>query len=688
MQIEFEGQTYEFPDDATDDEIAAALETAAPAQSAGPVSTLTDTALAVPSGLARGAAETAMLPVSLSRMGQDAAGWLYDKAESGVRSLVGADPVSDADRAKRDEFEASLPSTQLNDLIFGAQDKVRGAMDSVLYEPKTTPGKFAGTIAEFAAPGGLPSKAARNAPGVVEKAGRYAEDVVGNVVAPAILSEGAGQLAEGTDYEGAARLAGAVGGNVATAGARAYNAPEAIVRRATGDVSDAQWQRARDLQNNPTGIRLTGPEAIAQATDGATALPNVQRYVEGSVDGRARTAPFFADRPGQVDAATGGVLDLIAPQAADPFTLGPRAANAAGEVVDGVRQDINAQTRPLYQAAEPQVIPDAEFAPIQADPRFQAGLQRLRDNPELAPEYANLPDNSVGVVDAVTKDLFARGEAMAERANPLYGPELGARSTNSATAARETASRSSPEYAQALAEQEALRASQLDPVQQGPVGKVAAAKDTAGAGNAILPQNPMTGSGPATEDAVRRLIAQDEPTTRGVVRQNLGDRYQKAATETQEGSREFAGAKFHKDVAGNEAKQEVLDAVLRAIPNGPTNEAAQLLDVLRATGRRKQIGSATSFNDSIADELTAMNGRGQAAATIGSAGLNIPTQLNDWLKRTGQRKSLGALADLFTDPQSVDLLRNAANRGIDINLGEAVMRSLAEAPLALDQGRP
>lgn len=682
MQIEFEGQQYEFPDDATDDEIAAALETAAPAPAAAQPSVGFDVAAAVPSGLARGAVETAMSPVTIGRLAEQGAGWLFDKGEAGVRGLIGAEPV---DQAARDKLDEGRWSTQLGELLFGAQDAVRGVMDDTLYEPQTRPGKFAGAVAEFAAPGAYPSRAARLAPDIATRAARYGEDFVGNVVAPAVLSEGAGQLAEGTALEGPARVAGAVLGNVGTAGARAYSAPESIVRRATGDMTDADWQRAIALQNNQTGVRLTGPEAIAQARGGATALPSVQRYVEGSVDGRARTAPFFAARPGQVDAAVGNVLDAVGPQAADPFTLGPRAAAAGDDVINGVRQDINAQTRPLYQAAEPQIIPDPEFAPIAADPRFQAGLERLRNNPEIAPEYANLPDNSVGVVDAVTKDMFARGEAMAERANPLYGPELGMRNTGSAANARNVASRTSPEYAQALGEQDMLRETILGPVEQGPVGKVAAAKDTAGAGNALLPQNPMTGAGPATADAARRLVAEDADTIQALVRQNLGDRYQKATTETQNIGTDFAGAKFHKDVAGNAARHETLNAVLGALPNAPTALADEVLEILQATGRRMPQNSATSFNDSIAGDISAMNGRGQVGAAIASGGLSIPVRVADWARRTGHRNSVSALADMFTDPNSVEQIRNAANRAPRVNAGEALIRTLLQSGVIQDE---
>ncbi|MET3597776.1 hypothetical protein ABID26_007202 [Mesorhizobium shonense] len=170
-------------------------------------------------------------------------------------------------------------------------------MDAVLHKPETTPGKHAGAVGEFLAPGGLPSKAARAATTGRELVRHVAEDMLGNVVMPAVASEAAGQATEGTPYEGPSRLLGALLGNVGTAAGRAYNAPESVVRRATSEMTDADWRRALGLQNNTTGVRLTGPEAIARATNGASALPNLLRVVAGSVDGRARTAPFFAARP-------------------------------------------------------------------------------------------------------------------------------------------------------------------------------------------------------------------------------------------------------------------------------------------------------------------------------------------------------------------------------------------------------
>jgi hypothetical protein len=421
---------------------------------------------------------------------------------------------------------------------------------------------------------------------------------------------------------------------------------------------------------------LSGPEAIAEATNGASALPDVLRVVEGSVTGRQKTAPFFAARPGQVDTAVGDVLDKIAPQSPQPSTLGPRAAQAAGAVVNDVRQGINAQTKPLYQAAETKTLSPQDFAPIAADPRFQAALKRLRGNSELAPDYAALPDNSIAVVDAVTKDMAARGEALSNSANSLYGPELAGKSTAGAQNARTIARGASPEYDQALTQQESLRRTQLEPVEQGPVGRVAAAGTTEGAGNAILPQNPLTGSAGETADAVTRLVAKDPEAVTGLIRQRLADIYSKASTTTRENNREFGGANFNKAVAGNPARRDVLDAVLNSIPGGQAAAAApELLDVLAATGRRSGVGSRTAFNTAINAELGTASPVGRAVDIARTLGSSFLTQAGDAARRATLRGSLGDLADLFTDPRSVDLLRQSVLRGAPTVWPEALRRT-------------
>lgn len=110
------------------------------------------------------------------------------------------------------------------------------AIDSVIpgepWQPQTTAGEYARTIGEFTPGALLPAGAPRAATmlGRVAPVTRTARAVV-----PAVASESAGQLTEGTSFEVPARIAGALIGGVGTelsvgaAAARSARTPTAIV---------------------------------------------------------------------------------------------------------------------------------------------------------------------------------------------------------------------------------------------------------------------------------------------------------------------------------------------------------------------------------------------------------------------------------------------------------------------------
>ncbi|CDX45650.1 hypothetical protein MPLDJ20_70244 [Mesorhizobium plurifarium] len=61
---------------------------------------------------------------------------------------------------------------------------------------------------------------------------------------------------------------------------------------------------------------------------------------------------------------------------------------------------------------------------------------------------------------------------------------------------------------------------------------------------------------------------------------------------------------------------------------------------------------------------------------------SLSTSVNgagDAVKRAALRSNLRALADMFIHPQSVELIRNANNRGARIGIADALGRSAAEA---------
>lgn len=638
-----------------------------------------DVAKQLPTGVARGVAETLMLPVTINRAAKAGADWLFNKGESAVRSMVGAEPLTEEMIAKRKATLDNSPAGALDRLIYGAQDSARGTMDAALPKPETTAGEYARTVGEFAAPGVLGK-------------GTLVEKLIGNTLVPALVSETAGQATKGTAAEPWARAIGGVGGNVAVAAKRAHqSAVPRAVNDAVSGVTPEQFDQARELVRRSAdelNIGLTAPEAIQQATGGATKLGDLQRVVEGSLRGGNKMNTFMAERPGQTRMATDAVIDGIAPPSTAPSTIGPRASEAASAVLDDANAAVNRTTRPLYQAAEGQTLDPAAFATIQADPAFQAALRDLRSNEILGPLYAHLPDDAVGVIDAVTKRMYALGESAGNSASGGFNPQTASVLNTGAREAREAARTAVPEYDQALTLQADARRNVLQPLEQGPVGAVAGTQNTHEAGLALLPQQTMRGQEGELADATRRLVGQDADTTGQLVAQRLRDQYDQSAGALVGGQNQFGGAKFARDIAGTPQREANLNAVVGALPAGAEVDPSMqlLLQALRATGQRKPIGSQTSFNTAIQNDLGTGTAPWRIADAVRSGGLTIPSNVKDAAQRAWLGRNTERLADMFTDPQGVDAIEMLSIMGQDKPFMDALMRSLGQAPLAQNPG--
>jgi hypothetical protein len=832
-----------------------------------------------------------MLPATIKRAGDAGADYL-------VRAIMGTSPE---EAAKIDAARSAGPAGQIDSVVSGAQDAVRGVMDDNLHRPETTAGHYAETLGEFVAPGGLPSKATRAAPTLLRKAGGYLLDLGENAVVPALTSETAGQLSEGTKAEPYARLLGALFGNLTVHGLKAANTPEALLRQAVPDPGEVDWAKARALLDNSTGIRLTGPEAIAQAQGGGSALPDVLRVVEGSLPGRAKTGPFFAARPGQVDTAVGNLLDDIGPQSAVPSELGPRVSQAAesaitaspegqalidaisksgprttaqqaGEVIQpalgaeykrlvdarGTAADADyaaaraaaptipvdslqpqsTMQKPGYTRLEPgenAITGQPEMQPSAVPPQYQTpalasntgpdmiqvdarsavrdidallareaetsaahaalrdargllfrdgdavntsvtGLESARNNingmiseakknaqshvverlerardaldKSLAssPEYAQAnknfasasaplePFNSPGVAKTIRRDEFnsrfatpteevpghiatpseaqnfktvATPEAQTAMANHLATKVLDSVTDGAGNISGEALAKALRDNEDLLNQFPEVRLKLqavidaqggMASARSGPIGDVASAGrpgplgETGGrteaAGSAILPAKPLTGSESETADAVRRLVQQDPEATTGVVRQNLADRFGSANTVTQGGDREFAGAKFVKDIAGNEQKRNTLEAVLQNLPTDDAmKRAPELLDVLEATAHRKPIGSATAFTNSTQGVLGSGSPAGRVRDFILSLGTSAINNAKDMGNKIAYRHSITTLADMFTDPKSVDVIRDALGRSLGTGVNDALRATVKQSGTTTRPGK-
>lgn len=246
---------------------------AAPAQDAMPVTwadTGKDVAKSGGIGLAQGAIGLATLPGNiemLGRMGIDKAG-----------QMMGYDPQTTKGQL--------LPH-------YGDAKKFVEGYTGKFYEPKTTAGKYARTVGEFAPMALNPA---------VGAATRVASTVGGG-----LASEAAGQLTEGTAAEPWARVAGGIAGTML---------PRAAIRGVTPNpVEPARQQHLNVLQREGvtdlTAGQVTGKkplrwaESVTQDTPfGGTRVADMQtRQAEQFTRAALRRAGIQADR------ATPDVLD-------------------------------------------------------------------------------------------------------------------------------------------------------------------------------------------------------------------------------------------------------------------------------------------------------------------------------------------------------------------------------------------
>jgi hypothetical protein len=276
-------------------------------------------------GLAQGAIGAVTLPGNIEQLGR--------AGINKVASLAGAkEPVVNPD--------TYLPN--YNDLK-GEIEEVTGEF----YKPKTTPGEYARTGGEFASlavggPGGWANRAAR-------------------VAVPAVASETAGQLTEGTALEPWARLGGALaGGRVANAGAT--SAQRAVTPLPT---NPQQLAAVRTLENEGvtalTAGQRTGRKPLQWTESTLRDIPLANRGVERMVRNQESQFTRAALRRIGVDAdrAEPHVMARAYQNIGDTFNqLAARNAITPSRHFDRRLQQIGDQYRLV--TAEPMRVPIVE----------------------------------------------------------------------------------------------------------------------------------------------------------------------------------------------------------------------------------------------------------------------------------------------------------------------------------------
>lgn len=532
------------------------------------------------------------------------------------------------------------------------------------YKPQTTYGEYARSAGEFL-PGALAGPG-----GVVGNAIRYG-------VIPGVASEAAGQLTKGTAAEPVARGVAALGaGGIAGLASRPGTAARAIRGQMPEGVTPQMVNQADALMQQAAqqGVTLTWPEALSQVA-GRPVLSNMARHLEATAPTEGRMAEIYGQRPQQVEVAGRQALGGIAPPNAAPSTIGPQAGQASSEILDRVRGAINTATRPSYDAARQSLVPQNVHAAMLADPLFANALNALRNDVERNVTIRGLSDRNVIVYDAVKQALAERGRNLANPAQPFHSntaaANVGSLSgdvSRVAVASDRAAMGLQPgqgigNLEHALAEQARLRQQYLEPLQRGPLGRIADRDiTTKKAINALFPTNPLPNSEHEIAIAVGALAHRNPRIAGDLVRAHTESVFNEATQALQSGANQAGGAKFAAVLVGNPQQRANFEAAVRALPHGDARLAGfnRFLDVLEATGTRQNIGSKTAYNAEFLRQSSSSGIVGEIAKGAANPISRFTQGLVEKYERYRLGQNLNELADILTNPAAVGQLRAIA----------------------------
>lgn len=487
--------------------------------------------------------------------------------------------------------------------------------------------------------------------------GSIARKVALQEVLPAAATITAGRFSDQNPYVKA--LAGFIAGGTGAAFSGASSADKILRGQLPDFVTEAHIDQAGRLLDHAQrqGVALTWPEALSRVT-GQPVLTGTQRILESHAQTRPHMEEFFGQRPQQMEQAARSQFDQTAAMPAYPSTIGPQAQQAADTTLNEVRQHINTAAQPFYHAAEGVLLTPAEMTHVRAIPGWTEARDAVRGNPQINWRVAHLPDNSVGFLNEVKKHFDQAAQNSGSKFNPGRNKQVQSSNEMAARAIKQVGETKSADYQIALEIQRQGRQQFLEPLLQGPLGKLAK-KDTTTqkAIAALFPENPVPGTHNEVHDAVSALVQQRPAVAEQLVRAHMEMVFNQAARDLQGGANQYAGAKFAAKLAGNTQQRENLRAAVLALPNGAARWEGleRFLDIMAATGTRQPKGSLTAFNQL---EVQSMSSSGlQELASKGLSPAKWMSFANDAFKAWSLGRNLDQLARIITDPRSGEALR-------------------------------
>lgn len=523
------------------------------------------------------------------------------------------------------------------------------AVTGKFYEPETRAGKVTDTAIQTATTMGR---------GLLKNPWEALKVITGVTAG----TEGAGALTNDNPW---ARLVGGLfGGGIPAAKSAIKSREGAVVKDAIGEVSEAEIKEAvrRMREGERQGVPLMGTEALDKGHQLASSVLSSPR-------GNKIVEPFVRDRARQTDAAVR--RDIVGPTGSTESAqeAAQRAQLAATKTIDraeGVRSDA---TRPFYQAARNETVPQQNIDDAKAKI-----LAQLDNYPEaLFPDQrAAIQDylGKLGVPEASTASFLDR--LYRDARNAVDVPQIGATDKQKNVAAamgpvsealKDASNVGSIQRGREL--HQAATRQAIEPLTSGPVGAVAGKNGYVPGDQAPVPRtvgaisNENITSPKEIRTLYQNLNQTDPKAFPGIAKTYFEQALNKATEDLRSGANPTAGAKFRELVAGNAAQRENFNEIMRGVamangknPDDVIRGANSLLDTLERTGRTPGIGSQTQPRGVTEREL----GKSKAADLLEGASTQplapFAARLRDWIMGGRYER----LAQVLTSPDSVEQL--------------------------------
>lgn len=439
-----------------------------------------------------------------------------------------------------------------------------------------------------------------------------------------------------------------------------------MLQEALRETTDEEWQQAQQLlaKGRDVGVPLTGPEGF----DANNPVQQLASKVSASPTGGPVINRTMQARPGRMSTAANTEMDRVG------TNVGPQeAANQAQEAATGViRQAEIDRTRaasPYYQAAENYGLSIDRRVPIYQEidrniaatgsADVKASLMKLQTDLNNAGSNSGKLNDVIKVWRDKIDAPVIRADAIDKNTGRVIGKVL--------QLAEEAITAAAPEYSQGKRVYQARTSMSVDPLNQGPVGKVAGVgfePDKAATLPRVLSE---LGGDAATPQRIRTLAtelrAKDPQAFPNIARAYLEQEFGKAFSDVQSGANRMSGANFRKNIFGNDAQRANLKTMIEEVasaqgqnPREVWSGFQKMLDVFEATGRTPGIGSQTD----IRGEMGRMSRQSKAAGALEVVSTTPTASVAGWWRDVVSRGAYRELADVFTSPDAIAQMRKLA----------------------------